>query len=101
MQQVRRDENCGAGLPPRDDRVAHLPDAEGIEAGERLVEQEDGRVAHQTARDDDFLPHAARKLSRQRPLLARQLEFVDERLRAAVEIWHRVETRHQPEMLLY
>src|SRR2546422_7915916 len=48
-------------------------------------------VAHQTARDDHLLPHAARQLARQRALFAGELELLNQRLRAALEIRDRSE----------
>ncbi len=64
VQQVRRQENRGAGARARDDRLAHAADADRIEPGQRLVEQQRRRVAHQAAGDHDLLPHAARQLAR-------------------------------------
>src|SRR5439155_23579761 len=42
------------------DEVAHVADAGGIEAGRRLVEQEQPGVAQERARDSEPLPHSVR-----------------------------------------
>ena len=44
------------------DLDAHLRSQAGVEIGERLVEQEDVRLAHDRAADRDALALAARKL---------------------------------------
>lgn len=47
-------ETRGAAL---EDQVLDLPHAEGIEAGERLVEHAEGRLRHQGRRELDLLRH--------------------------------------------
>ena len=46
------------------DLAAHLVAQLGVEIGERLVEQEDLRIAHDGAADGDALALAAGKLAR-------------------------------------
>ena len=83
VQQVRRQQNRRAGAAARDDRLAHPADAERVEARSAARRTAAPTASpHQAARDDHLLPHAARQLAGQRPLLAVQLELVDERLRA-------------------
>ncbi len=50
----------------RGDRVAHAADADRIETGQRLVEQQHRRIAHQAAGDHHLLAHAARQFAGQR-----------------------------------
>ena len=60
---VRRDEHRQVAL--RLDPLQHLPHGDArdrIEAGRRLVEEEDARLVHQAARDLDAPPHAAREV---------------------------------------
>ena len=60
---VRRDEDREVALLL--DLLQHLPDGDArdrIEAGRRLVEEEDARLVDQAARDLDAAPHAARQV---------------------------------------
>src|SRR5437667_4692254 len=80
MEQMRRDEYTRPGAAPRDDRLAHAPNADRIETSERFVEEEHRGMTHEAAGDDDLLPHTARQLARKRTLFSRQLELAHERL---------------------
>ena len=95
-----RDQHAGARPAARHDRLAHAVNADRVEPRERLVEEERRRVADQAAGDDDLLPHAARQFAGQRPLFPCQLQFVDQRPRAAIEVLDAVEPRDEPQMLL-
>ena len=70
--------------------LQHLPDRDarhGIEAGRRLVEEEDARLVHEAARDLDAAPHAARQVLHLRVAPLRELDrleqLVDQLLRFA------------------
>ena len=52
------------------DELQHVVAQRRSERGERLVEQENGPLAHQRARDRDTLALAARQLARKPPLEA-------------------------------
>ena len=82
VQQVRREQNRRARRAPRATIVSRI---RRMPIGSRPVSGSSnssvGRVADEAARDDDLLPHAARQLARQRPLLAGQLELLEQRAR--------------------
>ena len=82
VQQVRRHDDGAAAAAARHDRLAHPPDAEWVEPGQRLVEEQRRRIVQQPARDGDLLLHAARQLARQRVSLRRQLQLLEQRRRA-------------------
>ncbi len=57
-----RDHDGGAALAELGDRLLHVPLGFGIERGGRFIEQDDGRVLDQRARDGDALALAAGEL---------------------------------------
>ena len=66
MEQVRAEDDGGARLGAPDDRGLHAPDADRVEPGERLVEQQRPGLVQQPAGDGELLLHSARELARQR-----------------------------------
>ena len=97
---MRRHHDGGAPAAAGQDGLAHAADADWIEARQRLVEQEHGRVAHQPASDDNFLAHTARQLTGERPLSTDELELFDERPRPALEVGDAVQPGYQPEVFV-
>src|SRR5262247_1503260 len=61
----RRDDHAHGWTPGSDriDQLPELPARERIDAGRRLVENEQVRIVHQRAAEADFLLHAARELA--------------------------------------
>ena len=66
LDLIMRDIDHGRGdlLVEALDLAAHLVAQLGVEVGERLVEQEDARIAHDGAPDGDALALAAGELAR-------------------------------------
>ena len=91
MQQMRGQQDGGAVSRARDDRFAHAPDPHRVESGQRLVEEQRGRVTHQTAGDHHLLAHAPGQLTRQQFFFAAQFEFVEQSAGAALDVSHSVE----------
>jgi hypothetical protein len=65
VEQVRAHDDRGAAAGALDDRRLHAADAERIEAGERLVEEQRARLVQEAAGDRELLLHAARELAGQ------------------------------------
>ena len=65
VQKVRAEDDGRAGLRAADDRFLHPADAQRVEAGERLVEDQHIGLVDEAAGDHQFLFHAARELGRQ------------------------------------
>ncbi len=100
VEQVRAEDHRGALRRALSHRLAHPAHAGRIESGERLVEYEDRRVVQQSARDGELLPHAARQLSRQRSALVAELELVEQRPDARLDVGHAVQPRDEAQVLL-
>ena len=84
---------------PLDNRFFHVTNAEGVEAGQRLVEEQDARSVQQAARNGDLLLHAAGQLAGQRVFLAGELELLEKSAGLTVEVGHPVDPRCQAQML--
>src|SRR5205085_4837350 len=78
VEEVRAEYHGGAVARPRRDRRLHAPDADRVEPGERLVEQQHLRVVQQRARDRELLLHAARELVGERAALRGELQLVEQ-----------------------
>ena len=83
----------------------HLPDRDArhrIEAGGRLVEEEDARLVHQAARDLDAPPHAARQVLHLRLAPLRQLDRLEQLgdQPLALRARHAVQLREDDQVLL-
>src|SRR5262245_3882662 len=66
LVHIGRRDNHAHGRTPGSDRIDQLPELparERIDAGRRLVENEEVRIVHQRAAEADFLLHAARELA--------------------------------------
>src|SRR5437667_155591 len=59
------------------------------------------RASHQAAGDHDFLPHSARQLARQRPLLAGELKLLNQLASHAIELLDAVEPCDESKMLFH
>ena len=100
-QEMRRHDDGGSGRGPAHDRLFHLPDAARVDAGQRLVEDEDLGVVEEAAGHDELLLHAPGQLRGQRPLLARQLQLVEEGARAGSGVRpHAVQAPGEGEVVL-
>ena len=95
VKKMGRDEDAGAGPAPRDDRFTHTVNADGIEAGERLVEEQRRRIPDETAGDDDLPPHALELAGED---LSCQLRFSigDRARRSSLDL---AQPRHEPKVL--
>ena len=65
------------------DLVLQAPAHPAIDRGKRLVEQQHGRLARQRPRERDALTLAARQLDGRRVIWPRQMDAMEQRLRAA------------------
>jgi hypothetical protein len=99
VQQVRGHDDRRAPVRALDDRRLHAADAERIEPGQRLVEEERAGLVEEAARDRELLLHAARELAGQHVLLVRELEFLEQRLAALDRALDLVEARGERQVL--
>src|SRR5262249_62324410 len=98
MEEMRRYQDRGARPASRDDGFTHPADAQRIESGQRLVEQQHRCLADEPARDDDLLPHSAREFSRKRTLLAFELELLEQQGGALIEILDTIQPRDKSQV---
>lgn len=82
-----------------EDGVFHPADAEGIEAGERLVEEHDLRGVEQAARDRELLFHAAGELAGKLVGFVGDLELLKKRLRERFVVADAVDAGDEIEVL--
>ena len=61
LENMRRHDDGGAGGNALAQRILDLTGGPGVEAGERLVEDDQPRIVHERAREGHFLLHAAGK----------------------------------------
>src|SRR6187402_1714783 len=99
MQQVRAQDDGGAGLRALQDRVFHAANAERVEARQRLVEHQHLRRMQQAARDRELLLHAARQLGGQTLEAIGDLELLEQRQRDRFVIGDRIEARDEVQVL--
>ena len=86
MQKMRAEDDRCAVVRSTGDRLFHAPDAEGIEAGQRLVEDQNVGRVYESAGDHQFLFHPAGELGRQRFAFVAQLEFIEQRVQSRLII---------------
>src|SRR6185503_12254519 len=83
VEIVRAEKDRAVASAQRNDERAKRACGLGVERGRGLVEQEDGRVMHETARDRDLLFHPARERAEADVETVRQAEQLRELLGAA------------------
>ena len=95
-----RADDDGRPFPgPFQNRIFHPPDADGVEAGQRFVEEYHlGRV-QQAAGDGQFLLHPPRQFSRQQIDLVRHLEFFQQATAGFEVVGHLIDSRREHQML--
>ena len=99
MEQVRADQNGGPGGGALDNGVLHAPDAKGVQAGERLVEEDGAGGVEKAAGDGEFLLHAARQFAGQLVGLVGDFQFLEEAARGFLVIGNVVNSGGEGEML--
>ena len=101
VQQVRADDDGRPLARALEDRVLHAPDANGVQARERLVKVNHPGRMEQPAGDGQLLFHAAGKLARQRVPLAGDLQLFQQLVGHRLVIFHLVNPRGEGQVLLH
>ena len=101
VQQVRADDDGRPLARALQDRVLHAPDADGVQAGERLVKVDHPGRVEQPAGDGQFLLHAAGKLAGQGVLFAGDLQLFQQLVGHRLVVLHLVNPRGERQVLLH
>src|SRR5262245_11078481 len=101
MQEMRAQHHGSSGSRASENGILHAPDAEGIEAGERFVENHYGWRVQKSAGDRELLFHAAGKLTGQLVRLVRDLQLLEQWLGERLVIFDAIQPRDEGEVLAH
>jgi hypothetical protein len=101
MQQVRAQDDGGPLPGAFHDRLFHAPHPRGVEARQRLVEQQDRRLMQQATGDGELLLHAPRQRFGEGPGLLTQLQLLQQGRDARVGVPDPVQPGGEPEVFFH
>ena len=99
VEEMRAEDDGGALTGAAEDGILHATDAEGVEAGEGLVEEHDPGAVQESAGDGEFLLHAAGELAGELVGFFREFEFFEEWLGEGRVVGDAVYARDEVEVL--
>src|SRR5205085_12021876 len=89
-KDVRAEEDGASLVPEIENQRAHFAAANRVEAGHRLVQEDDLGIVEERLRDPDALQHAFRKLSQLQPPLCAETDAIEQGVDALAPIGRRV-----------